>query len=100
MCEISDHEQRQAHGAGATVEAMLGTAFALCALGVRVYTSYYPWEAYAGGDCRRWCEGAARACQIVRSWEPLVGRVAPGSGSGICKVRTAARAAARVSPHS
>ena len=71
MCEISDHEQRQRGGA-ASVRAMLGTTFALCALGISVFTSYYPAEGYGEGEYRTWCLGAARACRIVRNWHPLV----------------------------
>lgn len=71
MCEISDHEQRQRGGA-ASLPAMLGTTFALCALGISVFTSYYPAEGYGEGEYRAWCLGAARACRIVRKWDPLV----------------------------
>ena len=71
MCEISDHEQRQRGGA-ASLSAMLGTTFALCALGISVFTSYYPAEGYGEGEYRGWCLGTARACRIVRTWDPLV----------------------------
>ena len=72
MCEISDHEQRHTQGVPATTEAMLGTAFALCTLGVSVYCSYYAWdERGERADYRAWCLGAARACQIIREWESL-----------------------------
>ena len=73
MCEISDFVQRHGGAGGASLAAMRGTTFALSALGVAVYASYYPLDAGGGeGGYRRWCEAAARACRIVHEWEPLV----------------------------
>ena len=74
MCEISDFVQRKRDGRGAAAVAMRGTVFALSALGVGVYASYYhtPQGAEAEDDYRRWCEAAARCCRIVREWEPVV----------------------------
>ena len=74
MCEISDFVQRKRDGTGAAAVAMRGTVFALSALGVGVYASYYhtPQGAADEDDYRRWCEAAARCCRIVREWEPVV----------------------------
>lgn len=72
MCEISDFVQRHRDGKPATPAAMRGAAFALCALGVGVYASYYrPGGEQGDGGYRSWCRAAARACRIVREWEPL-----------------------------